>query len=458
MRIGRWMLLTVMAWSVFGAASLAKTSELRRTPAVVAVEKASPSVVNVSTENIVQTRGSQRFADPFFDQFFRDFLDPLPGRQYKQSSLGSGVIIDKEGHVVTNQHVILKASKITITLADDLEFEGELVGSDARFDVAVVKIKADHPLPVAPLGTSSDLMIGEPVIAIGNPFGLSHTITTGVISALNRAIRVDDERIFRGFIQTDAPINPGNSGGPLINILGDVIGINTAIYGDAQGIGFAIPIDKVQRIAAELINYGEVRSAYVGISVQEITPNIAQYFNYSAEEGVLIAQVTPKSSAERAGLQQGDIIVKLDHQPVGDAEGYQSLLAEYMPESPVVFSVVRNGKPLDITVTTEEFSIAQAVTMVYQRFGMKVAEITERLTQTYHLQSDQGVVVTDVRPESPAAQVGLASGDIIRQVENAPIADLKDFRKMMMAIHDKTSAVFLVQRGGRGYYITLEKQ
>lgn len=440
------------------ATSLATTSDLRRTPTVLAVEKVSPAVVNISTEKIVQTRSSFGFSDPFFDEFFRDFLDPFPRRQYTQSSLGSGVIIDDQGHVLTNQHVILKASKIRITLADNREFEGELVGSDARADLAVVRILTEEHLPSAEMGISSDLMIGEPVIAIGNPFGLSHTITTGVISALNRAIRVEEDHVFRGFIQTDAPINPGNSGGPLINILGDVIGINTAIYGNAQGIGFAIPVDKAERIAKELIAHGEVRSAWVGISIQNITPSIAQYFNYTSSDGALISQITAESSADRAGLQQGDIIIALDNQPVRDVDGYNALLAEYTPDDTIIFSLIRDGKSLDVKVITEEFSVEQAINMAYQEFGIHVEEITQQLIYQYTLQSSQGVVISKVQDNSAAARVGIEPGDIIRQIDDMAINDLKDFRKAMVDVNQQSSAVFLVQRRNRGYYITLEKE
>lgn len=452
------LLIIVLCLCGMSITSLAKTSDLRRTPIVIAVEKTSPAVVNISTEKIIRARSSFGFSDPFFDQFFRDFLDPFPTRQYTQNSLGSGVIIDDQGHVLTNQHVILKASKITVILADNREFEGELVGSDARADLAVVKILTDEHLPIAHIGTSQDLMIGEPVIAIGNPFGLSHTITTGVISALNRAIRVDDDRIFRGFIQTDAPINPGNSGGPLINILGDVVGINTAIYGNAQGIGFAIPIDKAKQIADELITYGEVRSAWIGVSVQDITPGIAQHFDYHSADGVLISNVSPESSAEQAGLQQGDIIVALDQQPVRDTDGYNALLAEYTPDQTLTLSLIRNGKSFEIRVTTEEFSVEYAVSLAYQGFGMHVEEITQHLLETYLLQSTQGVVVTDVRQNSSAAQVGIEAGDILRQIDDIPLTNLKDFRNAMIHVNQQPSAVFLIQRRNRGYYITLEKQ
>lgn len=446
----------IVMWAV--TAAYAEKSSLRRTPTVIAVEKVSPAVVNISTEKIVQPRSSFGFSgDPFFDQFFRDFLDPFPRRQYKQNSLGSGVIFDKRGYVLTNHHVIQRASKITITLADNRELEAELIGDDARFDLAVVKISSAENLPIAELGHSDDLMIGEPVIAIGNPFGLSHTITTGVISALDRSIRVDEDRIFRGFIQTDAPINPGNSGGPLINILGQVIGINTAIYGNAQGIGFAIPIDKVNRIIADLIEYGQVRSAWIGISVQDITPAIAQYFQHQSAEGVLIAQVLPGSSAEKAGLKQGDIIVEINGQPVRDQAEYNTIIEEYTARDALKFSLVRDGKILTITVQAETFSTEQAISMAEKDFGFFVEDMSQELIYQYRLRTQQGVVITKVRPNSPAAKVGLEPGDIIRQVEGAQIETLNDFQDAMMKLAHKSSAVFLIQRRTRGYYITLDR-
>lgn len=457
-RYSLWILLLLCWVGATAFPALAKPSDLRRTATVRAVERTSPAVVNISTEQIVQVRSRYGFSDPFFDQFFRDFLDPYPRRQYTQNSLGSGVIIDDDGHVLTNHHVVQRASKITVILADEREFEAELVGSDARADLAVVKILAEEHLPVAEMGRSDDLMIGEPVIAIGNPFGLSHTITTGVISALNRAIRVSEEQVFRGFIQTDAPINPGNSGGPLINILGDVIGINTAIYGDAQGIGFAIPIDRAARIAAELITYGEVRATWVGVSIQDMTPSIAQYFEYDASDGVLVSQVMEDSAAERAGVRQGDILVAIDAQPIHDSAGYYALLQEFTPDDTMTLTLVRDGARRDVAVRGEEFSAEHAVKAAYQAFGFNVAEITPALTDEYRLQTSQGVVITAVRRNTPAAQVGIEPGDIIRKIDEMAVADLEDFRQAMIDASRQPSAVFLVQRGGRGYYVTLSQE
>ena len=439
--------------------AFAATSDmaLRRTPTVIAVEKISPAVVNISTEQLVRSRSSRGFSDPFFDQFFRDFLDPFPRRQYKQSSLGSGVIIDALGHVLTNYHVIARASKITVTLSDEREFEAEIAGSDSKSDLAVLKLLTDEDVPLAEMGHSDDIMIGEPVIAIGNPFGLSHTITTGVISAVNRSIRVGDDQVFRGLLQTDAPINPGNSGGPLINILGDVIGINTAIYGNAEGIGFAIPIEKVKRIIDDLIEHGQVRMAWIGIQVQDITPAIAQYFEYEHSDGVLVAQVMSGSSAEHAGLQQGDILLEMNGQPIRDLYGYNAILEEYTADDRLSFSMLRDGKSLTVDVRAEEFSSEQAAQLAQQSFGFYVEDIDKQKAQKYLLQTLQGVVITQVRDAGAAARVGIEAGDVIRQVEGVHIGDMEDFRQVMMKLRQTRSVVFLVQRGERGYYVTLER-
>lgn len=450
--------IVISLFFIFAQAISAAPNSLRRTPIVEAVEKAGPAVVNISTEQIVRRQSPFGSSDPFFDQFFRDFFDPFPRREYKQNSLGSGVIIDKRRYVLTNYHVVLKASKITVTLADNREFEGEIVGSDPKSDLAIVKLLTEEDVPVAAMGMSNDLMIGEPVIAIGNPFGLSHTITTGVISALDRSIRLSDEQTLRGFIQTDAPINPGNSGGPLINILGDVIGINTAIYSEAQGIGFAIPIDKARRIISELIEYGKVRTAWVGVAVQDITPAVAQYFKYDSADGVLISQVFKESAAERAGLKQGDIIVEINNQPVRDQFGYQAALDEFTANDTLTFTVFRDGKPLTVEVKAEEFSQEQAIKLAYQEFGVAVEEITNQKAEEYDLQTRQGVLIKKVRPQSSAAQVGIEPGDIIRQIEGVPVGNMADFGEILSKIRQQSGAVFLIQRGARGYYVTLERQ
>jgi S1-C subfamily serine protease len=286
----------------------ASTKEsLRRSAVVIAVEEVSPAVVNIST--VVQERVGPIF--PFSrDDFFRDFFPDFFTREYTRTSLGSGVIIDGgKGYIITNHHVVARATEIKVITADQKDYKGRVLGSDPRSDLAVLQIDVRRKLPEIRMGNSDDMMIGETVIAIGNPFGLSHTVTTGVVSALNRSVRTE-ERIYRHFIQTDASINPGNSGGPLLNIEGDLIGINTAIYQKAQGIGFAIPINKAKRIVRELIREGRVRFPWLGVELQELTEELRGHFNLAEEgRGVLINDVTDGSPALKAGLKRGDIIL-----------------------------------------------------------------------------------------------------------------------------------------------------
>ena len=277
----------------------------RRNTVVSAVQKISPAVVNISSEYQFQTQRNPFSGfgmDPFFDSFFRDFFDPGLERRQKRTSLGSGVIIDgKRGFILTNAHVVIQSQSITVSLKDEREFQAQIVGIDPDSDLAVLKIGNPEDLPAVEMGNSEDLMIGETVIAIGNPFGFSHTVTTGVISALNRSVRTGDT-VYHNFIQTDASINPGNSGGPLLNIHGDLIGINTAIDAKAQGIGFATPINKAKRIVSDLIQYGEVVLSWTGLFLQDLDKELARYLNIPVDKGVIVKDVEPGSPAITAGI------------------------------------------------------------------------------------------------------------------------------------------------------------
>jgi serine protease Do len=432
---------------------------LRRSPVVEAVEKVGPAVVNISTEKIVRQRMNPFYdfgMDPFFDQFFSDFFESFPQREYKKESLGSGVIIDKRGYILTNEHVILKASKIKVTLADGREFEGRLVGSDPKSDITVVKIEAKDELPVVTMGSSADLMIGETVIAIGNPFGLSHTVTTGVISALDRSIKAGNKRVYNDFIQTDASINPGNSGGPLLNINGELIGINTAIYQKAQGIGFAIPIDKAKRIVNDLIQFGKVHSAWLGIFVQELTPELVQHFGLTQAEGVLVSQVVKASPADKAGIQRGDIILQVDGKKVKSAEDYQGRIAGFTAKDQIKLRILSNGRPREITLTAGELPLSSAQDVAYNWLGIMVDEITIGKAVKYGLSTRKGVMVTQVERGSAAHEIGIQPGDVIRQLNNQVIDNLKDFQQAILLAYQKESVLLLVQRGDYGYYVTLQ--
>ncbi len=303
--------------------------DLRHTPVVKAVENTKSAVVSISTHEQVYERDnpfSSRRHDPFFDRFFENFMDDR--YQIKESvrtHLGSGVIIEARGYVLTNWHVIEKASAIAVTTDDDKEYKAVLVGADRKSDLAVLKIESSETFKPVPPGDSDAILIGETVIAIGNPFGFSHTVTTGVVSALHRTIRENDQ-VYEDFIQTDASINPGNSGGPLLNINGELVGINTAIYGEAQGIGFAIPVNTARRIVDDLLRYGEVRPAWIGLTVEGLTRSAAGKLGYTGVHGVMAAEVITGSPAARSGLAAGDIILSIGDQKVKSPALYKRLL------------------------------------------------------------------------------------------------------------------------------------
>jgi serine protease Do len=333
--------LLILAATARGAAP--ETEPLRRSKVVEAVERASPAVVNISTEQTVLERPTP-FPDPFFEEFFRDFFDARPRRSTRRS-LGSGVVVRADGTILTNDHVLLRGGRIHATLVDGREFDARLVGRDPESDVAVLRIDTGKPLPFIALGTSDDLMIGETVIAIGNPFGLSHTVTTGVVSAVKRSLRTGG-RTYTDFIQTDASINPGNSGGPLLNILGQLVGINTAIYGSAQGIGFAIPVDRARRVLDDLTSGRKPAQPAAGDLVWNLLG-----IQVRAERGALaVSRVRPGSPAEQVGIQPGDLVLGVDGEAVDSLGALGSRLDAARGDGGVVLSVARGGRRYDVQV------------------------------------------------------------------------------------------------------------
>jgi serine protease Do len=435
-----WIL--VLALIAAFPAFAADTSISRRSPVVEAVERVGPAVVNVSTEQVLEmNRGPFRtWQDPLFDQFFRDFFEPRRQR-VTRSSLGSGVVIDKDGYILTNQHVLLRSARITVTLVDDRDFEATLVGSDADSDLAVLRVKSDRPLPVVPMGHSDDLMIGETVIAIGNPFGLSHSVTTGVISAVGRSIRAEDQ-VYYDLIQTDASINPGNSGGPLLNIRGELIGINTAIYQKAQGIGFAIPIDRARRIVTDLISYGEVQLAWVGVLLQEITPQLGAALQTSSE-GVLVRGLEEDSPAEKAGVRPGDIITAMDGKPVRSFAEWDSRLRDHSTGSTIRLTLQRESTNLTVDVHTRRFPDDRADALTWRLLGLRLGE------------RNPGLRVIAVRPGSPADKVGIVPGDSVTGLAGRPTDTLDAFRHGFIALRHAQQVLLSVQRGKRVYNVPL---
>jgi serine protease Do len=411
----------------------------RRSPVVEAVEKAGPAVVNIRTEQLVK-RGSSPFfgfSDPFFDEFFREFSPP---RNYRSQSLGSGVIVDPRGLVLTNAHVIEKASKIFVALTDtSRELEAELVGMDQRTDLAVLKIKEAGPFPVLKPGRSDELLVGETVIAIGNPLGLGHSITTGVVSSNRRRLPTEGDA-FTLFIQTDALINPGNSGGPLININGELIGINTAIIKQAQGIGFAIPIDLVKRVLDDLITLGHLRIPFTGI----IPGEVGRVFrNSRGAGGVLVTWVEPDSPAQRAGIQVADVVLAIDDEPVGSPTEFLSLLRTYTPDDQLRVSLLRGTAPKAVEITLSALPEGYVLEYAARVFGLHLSD------------SRRGLVVRQVAAGTKADQAGIRPGDLVAEVAGNQVASSAAFSRVIEDRIGLEPLRFLVVRNGRGYYLDL---
>lgn len=410
--------------------------------------------------NIYTTEISRPARNPFrsfgnnlFDQFFKDFIPPTANQR---RSLGSGVLINGEGFILTNEHVIAKAAKIHVILSDKQEFDASVIGADIKSDLAIIKINSRKPLPYVEMGKSDDLMIGEQVLTIGNPFGLQHTVTTGIISALNRNIRAGKNMVYSDFIQVDASINPGNSGGPLLNINGSLIGINTAIYQKAEGIGFAIPIDHARRIVDELIRYGKVRRGWLGVSVQELDAQLSRHFKLDRQKGVLVVGVVDSSPAGKSGLKRGDIIIAIDDHEVKNKSDFRGRMASYTLNSSVRFSILRDGKVMKVKVRVTAIPKSYVKEFTRNWMGLLVKENSERFARSNRLTTSKGMVVVEVVPNSASGRIGIKTGDIIRQMNQKPVNNEEDYNKAVAEINNPDRILLLVQRGRQGYYVTLE--
>ncbi len=431
----------------------------RRDAVVEAFERVSPAVVNINLEYEVRKRLTpfDEFRNPLFEEFFKDFFDPGFNRQTKRNSLGSGVIIDgRRGLILTNAHVVAKSGKVNIVLNDEREYTAVIVGSDPASDLAVLRIESEDRLPAIGMGDSSDLMIGETVIAIGNPFGFSNTITTGVISAVNRSFRSRD-RIFHDFIQTDASINPGNSRGPLLNINGKLIGINTAIYAGAQGIGFAIPINKAKRIVDDLIQYGEVIEIWLGMDVQNLDNGLTRYFNLPSRAGVLVSALDSDGPAQKAGVLPGDVILSIGNRKVATTEDYNARIRDYAAGDRVSLSLWRQGREKEVGMKARIFPLSKAPELAWERTGLKVGTIADgrKRFDRKRIKADTGAVVTAVRENSALQRSGVKPGDIIRQIDDLPITAPEDFYRAVVRHRKKDNIVVLLQRRSQRYYITI---
>ena len=442
-------------------------------PFTTIADRILPGVVSIETKRTVEGSGGpqSQFEGPYGD-FFRRIFPEAPQQQNPQRrniripSSGSGFIIDKNGHILTNNHVVRDASEITVTLSDHRKFKARVVGTDPSTDVAIIKVTGAGNLPVVPLGDSDEIRIGDWAIAIGNALGeLDGTLTVGVISAKGRSnlAIAGGAPSYQNFIQTDASINFGNSGGPLLNIRGEAIGINTAVNPSGEGIGFAIPINLAHNISKQLISSGKVTRGYLGIMPQELTPELAESWGIKDSHGVLVGSVSANTPASQAGFQVKDVITEFDGKSVDDVQRFRLLVAETPVNKKVNVRVLRNGQPRQIAVTMAERpaddELAKRVTTPSDWLGFQVEPVTGDFADEYDIKEKTGVVVTDVAQGSGADDAGLRRGDVIKEVNDTPVKDVFDYNRVLEAARQKNPAkpvVFLIKRGDGTQFIAVE--
>jgi serine protease Do len=435
------------------------------------------AVVSISTEHTTKIKGAKKYyfgspfggespfgEDEFFRKFFDDFFGEMPDREYKQMGLGSGVIIDTEGYILTNEHVVNDADKITVTLPDGREFKGELKGKDERSDLAIIKISA-HNLPAASLGDSDILRIGQWVVAIGNPFGFAlqnpePTVTAGVISALHRSLgrTISRDRDYNDLIQTDAAINPGNSGGPLVNLKGEIVGINVAIFstsGGYQGIGFAIPVNNAKRIISRLIEGKKILYGWLGVTVQDLTEDLAKHFGLTDRNGILVAKVLENSPAQKGGIKEGDIIKEFDNKPINNVRELLNIVGKTEVGRRVKAVVIRDKKEMALEVVIGERPqdleerVSEETTGKWR--GLEVEDLTPENIRRFRIQEKKGVVVVDVEPNSLTDAAGIIPGDIILEINKQSVKNISDYQKLTRDLKGD-----VLVKTSRGYFLIKE--
>jgi len=436
-------------------------------PSFAALAKqSSPTVVNIYTTKtfkggrsmfqMPQRRGQGQQGDPF-EEFFK-YFEGTPRPEMKQRSLGSGFIISEDGYIMTNNHVIEGADEIKVILDNDKRYDAKLIGRDAKTDIALIKIE-EKDLAFAPLGDSSVLQVGDWVMAIGNPFGLSHTVTAGIVSAIGRIIGSGP---YDNFIQTDASINFGNSGGPLINMKGEVIGINSQIVAGGQGIGFAIPINMAKDFLPQLKEKGKVTRGYLGVLIQTLTPDLAESMDLKAKEGALVSQVVPGSPADKAGFKVGDVVVEFDGKKITSHHDLPALVATTPIGKKARVIIIRDKKEKEMSIEVGELKDEQLAQVEPGQvpandLGIEVQELNPETAQELGVKDRRGVVVTGVIQGSPAEEVGLRIGDVIRQVNRKPIQNFEDYQKQLARAEKGKSILLLVEREGQAFFVVIEK-
>ncbi|MFH1370708.1 MAG: Do family serine endopeptidase [Planctomycetota bacterium] len=441
-------------------------------------EKASPAVVSIKVEKRVTVNypsfqspfGNEPFdpfSDDFFDQFFRRRSPQQqpqqpkrsPKREFHQTGQGSGFIVSEDGYILTNNHLVGDVDEVTVTLTDGRNFTAKIIGTDPDSDVAVVKIDSKN-LPTLELADSDKIEVGQWVIAIGNPFGLSHTVTAGIVSAKGRSgLGIS---AYEDFIQTDAAINPGNSGGPLVDLDSEVVGINTAIIGPGGniGIGLAIPIDIAKYAYEQIISKGSVTRGYLGVAIQDLTPDLAEQFDINDIKGVLVPDVTADSAAEKAGIKPGDVIVEFEGQPVGKASELQNKVAMKKPGTKVEIVVLRNGKRKTITAEldkrpSKEVLEAGSGGQSSEKLGVSVQNLTDELAKRYGYEGLKGVIVADVEPDSPAAGAGIQPGSLIQEVNRQPVENTGQFNEEIRKAAEEGKVMLRVRYENRSIFVIL---
>ena len=456
----------IIAGFHFSPSAYAKTTDVITVPGSFSqlAEMAGPAVVNIRTVKTIKgggpvfrnfRRNPHGGEDPFKD-FFEKFFGEDTQREFKQPSLGSGFIIDKEGFVVTNNHVIQDAEQIKVKLGGDTEYDAEVVGRDANTDLALLKIKKGKDLPFLKLGDSDELKIGQWVVAIGSPFGLERTVTAGIVSAKGRVIGSGP---YDNFIQTDASINPGNSGGPLINMQGEVVGINTAIIAAGQGIGFAIPINLSKKIIAQLKSEGVVTRGWLGVAIQDLTGEMAEYYGLKDRKGVLVADVFKGDPADEAGIQAKDIILEVNDHKIETSRQLTAMIADLKVGEDAKVDVFRNGKIKTFHIKLakrDDKRLASRPTRSEpeeEKFGIRVAELTPEIIQRFGIGDTTGVIVINVEADGKGAESGVQMGDIIKEINHRIVESVKDYTAAMDKLKDDESVNLFIWRKNAGFLV-----
>ncbi len=453
----------------------APMERLRTTDFTEVAKKVTPAVVNI-TRRVEAAPIPQEFRGPsgdrrewqeWMEKFFGSPMPPMPREPEApfgppMEGAGSGVIVSPEGYILTNNHVVEGATEVMVTLPDEREFTGTVIGTDPKTDLAIVKIEGKD-LPALPWGDSAKLQVGEPVLAVGNPFGLTSTVTQGIVSALGRGRMGITE--YEDFIQTDAAINPGNSGGALVNGKGELIGINTAIFsrsGGYQGIGFAVPTSMARPVFDSLMKDGKVVRGYLGIGIQDVTKDLAEAFELDDPNGAIVGDVKDGSPADRGGLKRGDVIVGYNGKPVEDPRALQRMVTRTPVGTEAAMTVIRDGKKVDLTVAVGEqpgevrIARTDSEQSEHALTGLAVKGLDLKTARELGLEDASGVVVTGVDPSSEAARAGLMAGDVIREINRKPVKTLHDFEQLVSSLNGEKRALFLINRRGASLFVTVK--